>query len=334
VFFSPDAEDYLTFTQAVMSFKGVPDYLSRCPERQRKIFEEMQKSTDNVLDESYFSQVPFKLGDMAVKYSARPVSAATAVPADSSPHFLRNRMAAHLQQADAIFDFLLQVQKDPEAMPVEDSTVEWDEALSEFIPVATITISKQEVGECEELSFNPWHALPEHAPLGPMNRMRKAIYERAAAIRRGPKTQHPLTAVMTLKDPSAERELLEILKRSGLAVGLALNRLGFVHSARFVFLRDEIGGEKVTRFAIITTYDFDFRDYMNVFIDELGEVFDEMLQVMQNHPSAAIPSGPVRQHREEFIRYVEAVNLTPVLFYSAYPDLSVQNILMMEKDHE
>ena len=29
---------------------------------------------------------------------------------------------------------------------------------------------------CENLSFNPWHCLPEHKPLGAVNRARKRIY--------------------------------------------------------------------------------------------------------------------------------------------------------------
>jgi hypothetical protein len=29
---------------------------------------------------------------------------------------------------------------------------------------------------CENLSYTPWHALPEHEPLGSINRARRAIY--------------------------------------------------------------------------------------------------------------------------------------------------------------
>ncbi|MEK1942330.1 MAG: hypothetical protein AAAB16_18325, partial [Pseudomonas sp.] len=32
-------------------------------------------------------------------------------------------------------------------------------------------------------SFNPWHALPEHRPLGGINRLRKAVYEAVSAYR-------------------------------------------------------------------------------------------------------------------------------------------------------
>ncbi|KAF8926952.1 hypothetical protein BGZ52_005017, partial [Haplosporangium bisporale] len=35
----------------------------------------------------------------------------------------------------------------------------------------------------ERLSFNPWHSLPEHKPLGAMNRFRKVVYERISRVR-------------------------------------------------------------------------------------------------------------------------------------------------------
>jgi hypothetical protein len=34
------------------------------------------------------------------------------------------------------------------------------------------------------MSFNPWHALPEHRPLGDMNRARREIYWAMSAFRR------------------------------------------------------------------------------------------------------------------------------------------------------
>ena len=36
---------------------------------------------------------------------------------------------------------------------------------------------------CEALSFTPWHSLPEHQPIGGVNRIRKAVYERASTLR-------------------------------------------------------------------------------------------------------------------------------------------------------
>lgn len=77
-----------------------------------------------------------------------------------------------------------QNQTDPANQPVEDPTILWDERKAPFVEVANIRIPKQTFDSeaqqdfCENLSFTPWHALPEHRPVGGINRMRKAVYER------------------------------------------------------------------------------------------------------------------------------------------------------------
>ena len=75
------------------------------------------------------------------------------------------------------------------SMEVEDSMTEWKEAEAPFFKVATIRIPKQvfDTAEqnlfCENLAFNPWHAPPEHKPLGAMNRLRKLIYAHISGVR-------------------------------------------------------------------------------------------------------------------------------------------------------
>ena len=74
-------------------------------------------------------------------------------------------------------------------MPVEDPGKLWNEAISPFRKVATIKIPLQsfatperdELGE--NLSFTPWHALPEHRPLGGINRARRVIYDLISIFR-------------------------------------------------------------------------------------------------------------------------------------------------------
>jgi hypothetical protein len=36
---------------------------------------------------------------------------------------------------------------------------------------------------CDNLSFNPWHALAAHRPIGGINRLRKSVYEAVSAYR-------------------------------------------------------------------------------------------------------------------------------------------------------
>jgi hypothetical protein len=83
---------------------------------------------------------------------------------------------------------MVQVQVPGKNMPVEDTTVEWTESDSPFVPVARIEIPKQSFVEnqrmCENLSYNPWHSLPAHKPLGVMNRIRKPLYLEVSRYRR------------------------------------------------------------------------------------------------------------------------------------------------------
>jgi hypothetical protein len=94
-----------------------------------------------------------------------------------------------LLEEQATFDFAVQVPTRPDAMPVDDATVEWDEALAPFQTVATITVPQQDIDSSDRaalvdrLAFSPWHALPAHEPLGPMNAIRREVYRAIAAAR-------------------------------------------------------------------------------------------------------------------------------------------------------
>jgi catalase len=145
---------------------------------------------DSLLKTQFYSVSAYNLGaERVVKYSARPCADARAADVDrSGPNFLRDEMTAHLKDRDACFEFMVQLQFRGKNMPVEDTTVEWSERDSQFVPVARIEILKQSFVEnqetCENLSFNPWHSLPAHKPLGVMNRIRKPLYLEVARYRR------------------------------------------------------------------------------------------------------------------------------------------------------
>jgi hypothetical protein len=102
---------------------------------------------------------------------------------------LRAAIKSHLQQAPACFDFAVQKQVDPDAMPIEDASVIWDELVSPFQTVATLTIENQDIdnpeslASCERSSFNPWQSLAAHEPLGRMNEVRRLVYANAAKLR-------------------------------------------------------------------------------------------------------------------------------------------------------
>lgn len=143
------------------------------------------------LEVPYWSCVPFLLGEgQAMKYSVRPISnERTKVPWNPPDDWLRQSMAGKLSRADVELDFSIQLQTNPRRMPIEDASIEWPERLSPFIPVAKISIPKQRFDSAEQiafarqLSYNPWHAIAAHRPLGNQNRARREIYSALSCLR-------------------------------------------------------------------------------------------------------------------------------------------------------
>lgn len=136
------------------------------------------------LESRYWSMSAYSLGNTAVKYSAIPCEAPQSVyPKDPSDDYLAENMQKHLDTRGACFTFAVQKFVDQDTTPVENPMDEWKEEKSEFIPVAKIDIPPQQFRSarqqdfCENLSFTPWHALPEHRPLGNLNRARRFVYE-------------------------------------------------------------------------------------------------------------------------------------------------------------
>jgi hypothetical protein len=137
----------------------------------------------------YFSTTPYRFGDesKAVKYAVMPSPENKLLYPDvKSKDFLGVNFAATIKENPLVYDFYIQFQTDPVKMPVEDPTVEW---TSEFIKVATIRIPKQIIDTNERktigenLSYNIWHCLAEHRPIGIFNRLRKFIYEEMYSFR-------------------------------------------------------------------------------------------------------------------------------------------------------
>ncbi|ELS00456.1 catalase [Xenococcus sp. PCC 7305] len=151
------------------------------------------KVIGNPLSVQYWSTTPYKLGSNFIKFSAKPheIEAKPSSIPDSS-HYLREAMVNHLttEQKQSTFDFLIQFYVDDEKTPIEKPMQEWEEEVSPFIKVATITIPPQTF-DCDErkefdesLSFTPWHTLPEHEPVGSINLSRRKIYQEISKARR------------------------------------------------------------------------------------------------------------------------------------------------------
>jgi catalase len=187
VFFTADLEDYNRFVESddkiLYFFDGINPFKWKLRELKHGLAT-LKEPPSSPLRTEYFSNTAYKLGTHNIKFSTKSCATAPEIKEQdiSNPDFLRKTMAEELQNNEACFEFRVQ-QQDPEKyMPIEDPSILWKESDSPFITVAKIIIPKQRFDSeqqqqfCENLSFSPWNALPEHRPIGQLNRIRKQVY--------------------------------------------------------------------------------------------------------------------------------------------------------------
>ncbi len=192
VFFVDTAKDMCEFTCDSLHGKG-DEYLSNHP-ITAQILDEMEKQVPSVLMSDYWSVLPSCFGDgRYVKYKLEPIDPTPSedgAPDYSDPFYLRADLQARIQRGEARFRFMVQLQTNDQAMPLDAATVRWSETDSPPIHVATLILPQQDAGSRgqstygENLAYNPWHALPAHRPVGSIADARKVVYRASAANRR------------------------------------------------------------------------------------------------------------------------------------------------------
>lgn len=152
------------------------------------------KTQSSPFEAPYFSCVPYLLGEgQAMQYSVWPKSTRRTpiprLPLRPPDDYLRQAMVAALAEGDVEFDIRLQMQTDPHRMPIENAGVLWPERLSPRISVATLRIPRQtfdspaQMEFAKKLSYNPWHTIAEHRPLGNQSRARRRMYWELSKLR-------------------------------------------------------------------------------------------------------------------------------------------------------
>jgi hypothetical protein len=158
------------------------------------------KTQSSPFEAPYFSCVPYLLGEgRAIQYSVWPKTTRRTpiprLPLRPPDDYLRDAMVATLAKEDVEFDIRLQLQTDPHLMPIENNAVLWPEKLSPRVSVATLRIPRQtfnsqaQMDFAKRLSYNPWHCIPEHRPLGNQSRARRRMYAELSQLR------HDMTGV-------------------------------------------------------------------------------------------------------------------------------------------
>lgn len=153
------------------------------------------KPETHLLGETFFTMAALRHGDYIAKLSAVPVSEALqplrgAAIDTGNPSALRDVVVEFFRANGAEYEILAQLCTDLDKMPVEDGSVRWPEEESPYLPVARLAIPAQEAFSParrayadDVLTFNPWHCIPEHRPLGSIMRVRRHAYDASSRDR-------------------------------------------------------------------------------------------------------------------------------------------------------
>lgn len=130
----------------------------------------------------FHTAAPIAFGPSAAKLALVPVPNDAPAPKSSGDDLLRQDLTARLQQGPLSWALRAQLFVDEATTPIEDTTVPW---TGPWIELALLTLPQQDVTSprgqeisalVNQLSFDPWHAIAEHRPLGAIMRARSVAY--------------------------------------------------------------------------------------------------------------------------------------------------------------
>ena len=149
----------------------------------------------SALSLDFHGLAPITLGPHAVKFKWASRQGPARAPAWFRRNHLREDLHARLRAGDLRYDFLVQFYVDERRTPI-DGAYAWREDDAPFVKLAELIVPRcdpdGDQARADELhldgmTFNPWHALPAHRPIGNIQRARRLVYE-ASARRSGRNT--------------------------------------------------------------------------------------------------------------------------------------------------
>jgi hypothetical protein len=146
------------------------------------------KPVDSLTAESFFTNMPIKIGNYAAKMRLVPTQPKVPAATDKNKDYLKDDLAERLKKGPISYTLELQFFESEEKTPIEAADVVWD---APFIAVGTLVLPQQDVRsaegqafskELEDRSFSPAHT-QAHRALGNVGRARAFIYQASADTR-------------------------------------------------------------------------------------------------------------------------------------------------------
>ncbi len=157
-----------------------------------KLIAGVKQPVASLATRSFYSALPMKCGPYAARFAFVPVAASTSESTGTGPDYLREDLVTRLHRGSIEYTLELQFFVDETRTPVEDASVDWPVKVAPYVRVGKLSIAQQDATSergqrlaerVQQMSFDPWHALAEHRPLGAMMRARKPAYFASATGR-------------------------------------------------------------------------------------------------------------------------------------------------------
>jgi hypothetical protein len=137
---------------------------------------------------SFYSNVPNRFGSSYAKFMLDPCNNnPSKFTLPGATNYYSDRWTKDIASGDVCYGLYVQMYQDDSSTPLEDGTAVWN---TEWTLLGTLTFEGgQAWGDdtrenmCENFSFNPWHTLPDHEPIGGIQRVRKAVYTTMGQMR-------------------------------------------------------------------------------------------------------------------------------------------------------
>ena len=122
---------------------------------------------------------------------------------------------------------------------------------------------------------------------------------------------HEFAVILPLK-PGGGQRMRDRLKESVTAGTKSLDKMATLHDLRFVLFDND------TRVLFASTYDGGFEQYIKDFATLVPDLIDNEFQECEGYPGVRSP---------EIWEYIARYQNEAIVFYSAYPDVTVRQVL-------
>ncbi len=138
---------------------------------------------------AFHTAAPISFGGLAAKLALFPVGNPPSPPT-SGDDALRADLIARLKAGPLTWALRAQLFQDDVTTPIEDTSVVW---AGPWVELGKVTLPRQDPESArgqeitalvQQLSFDPWHAIQEHRPLGAIMRARAVTYKSSVLARK------------------------------------------------------------------------------------------------------------------------------------------------------